>query len=366
MNKPRILILGKLPPPYYGPAIATEIILKSDLKNEYELFHINTKLNDSIGKIGKFELLKFYKSVTIYFNFIRIVLVSKPDVVLIPISQSTLGFIKDSFFIILSKILFRKTIIHLRGSNWLNWLNSCFFITKYYIKSILHLCNGVIVLGITLRYLFERDFKPNKIYVVPNGANYQFPEISNNKSVFQLTYIANLHPSKGIEDILCALKLLKDSNIHLSLEVIGAWPNESFKEKCLLFIEKNNLSVNFHGTFSGLEKLKLLKQSDIYVFVPRVPEGHPWSVIEALAAGLPVIATPQGAIVESVFNNINGYIVDVSNPQQIASKIQYLIDNPTRRLKMGEESKRLYEECFTEQKMVENLSKVFQDVISSH
>ena len=54
MKKPKILILGKLPPPYYGPAIGNEIILNSKLNNQFELYHLDTRLNSKIKNIGKY------------------------------------------------------------------------------------------------------------------------------------------------------------------------------------------------------------------------------------------------------------------------------------------------------------------------
>ena len=84
-----------------------------------------------------------------------------------------------------------------------------------------------------------------------------------------------------------------------------------------------------------------------------------------MAAGLPIISTDQGAITESVIDGVNGFIVKKQNPQQIAEKIKILIEKSELRLKMGNESRRLYEENFTEEKMVERLTQAFNAVLSS-
>jgi glycosyltransferase involved in cell wall biosynthesis len=96
-----------------------------------------------------------------------------------------------------------------------------------------------------------------------------------------------------------------------------------------------------------------------------MPEGHPWVLVEAMAAGLPIISTDQGAITESVIDGVNGFIVDSNNPLQIAEKLEYLMDHPEIREKMGKESRRLYEENFTEEKMIEKLKDVFNTVLNT-
>ena len=75
MSEKKVLILGKLPPPYMGPAIATEIILNSSLKEHFEVIHLNTKVNESLTGIGQFSLKKIFKSYAIYWEMIGIMLI---------------------------------------------------------------------------------------------------------------------------------------------------------------------------------------------------------------------------------------------------------------------------------------------------
>ena len=88
--------------------------------------------------------------------------------------------------------------------------------------------------------------------------------------------------------------------------------------------------------------------------------------IEAMGAGLPIVSTDRGAITESVIDGKNGFIVGQKNPLQIAEKIKYLINNPEQRKKMGEESRRLYLENFTEDKMIARLSQTFNVVLGNY
>ena len=203
------MILGKIPPPYMGPSIATQIILNSSLKDRFELLHIDTRVNTSLSTMGRFSFVKIFKSVSIWIKMFITILTKRPALVVIPISQSTTGYLKDLVFILIAKITFRKTLIHLRGSNFRNWLNASSVITRSLVTSSLKLNNGVIVLGNNLRQLFSGIFSEKNIYVCPNGGNYIIPESSGNSNHVRILYLANLQPSKGIEDVLNAILKLK-------------------------------------------------------------------------------------------------------------------------------------------------------------
>ena len=104
--------------------------------------------------------------------------------------------------------------------------------------------------------------------------------------------------------------------------------------------------------------------SDIFVFPTFYRnEGHPWVIVEALAAGLPIISTDHGAIIESVIDGVNGYIVKKNNPEDIALKLKLFLDNPDMIRRMGDESCILYKSKYTEQRLVENFDKVFKTIL---
>ena len=289
----------------------------------------------------------------------------RPSLILIPFSQDTIPFIKDSVFIIIARLFSSKVLLHLRGSNLQNWLRQSSSITRWFVRRIFRLSHGVIVLGNNLRYLFRDYFPDDKIFVVPNGCNFNLPRVQKPADgIIHILYLANLQASKGIEDVLLALAELKKQNVSgFELKVIGMWRNEEFRIKCMKLIEENSLPVTVFPPKSGNEKMAEMCTSDIFVFTPREPEGHPWVIVEALAAGLPVISTNQGAIVESVLEGLNGFIVPENSPAAIAERIKQLMNDETLRRKMSAASRKHYEENFTERSMVERLTAAFNQVI---
>lgn len=364
IKKKVVLLLGKLPPPYMGPSIATQIILNSSLNNFFTLVHLDTKAYDDLNELGKWSLKKLKRNIGIYFRMRRLVKKNHPDIAWIPISQTTTGFLKDAVFIWIAALSGSKVVLHLRGSNFKKWIDSSSSVTKWLVKKTMKQCSGIIVLGNNLRYIFKPYFKDENIYVVPNGADYVIPPSQKNKEKINLIYLANLQASKGIEDVLAAVAILHDEfKDQYHLDVIGKWRNEETRKNCLKIIEDNSLNVTVHPPEVSHDKLQFLSNSDIFVFPPREPEGHPWVIVEALAAGLPVISTNQGAIVESVLHGKNGLIVEPANPASIAESLAELIKNTELRQRMAQESRIHYLAYFTEEKMINRLVITFEHVL---
>jgi len=365
-SKKKVLILGKLPPPYMGPSVAFEILINSGLKNNYNLLHLDIKANASLDTLGKWSFKKLFANLGIYKKLSNILCTKKPDLTLIPISQATIGFLKDSVFIIICKLKGTKCLIQLRGSDFKRWVSNSSFLTKMYVRWILGMTEGVLVLGNNLVYLFQDYFADEKIHVVPNGGNYSIPPHQNSHDgLVRIIYLANLQPSKGIEDVISAVKILEQKLPgRFALQVIGAWRKEETKINCLKLVNENRLPVTFLSPVVSKQKFEYLTASDIFVFTPREPEGHPWVIIEAMASGLPIISTSQGAIIESVIDGDNGFIVPDRNPEAIAGKLEQLISETSLRKNMGQRSRELYLENFTEERMVENYIKAFDSIIS--
>lgn len=370
MEKPRVLILGKLPPPVMGPALATEIILGSSLRERYDLHHFDTRINESVADMGRLKPQKIQIIRRKYRAFKTMLASVKPQLVLIPVGQTTAGYFKDIPFIRMAEKSGAKVLIQLRGSAWRSWFNGLGALRRMVVMQSLGRVSGAIVLGDNLRYIFEELIDHDKIFTVPNGADYTFPppaEASageNEKTGLRVTYLANYLPGKGILELLLALELIAQKNDLPAFEFngYGNWDNPAYRAQCEA-IAGRLPHVTLHPAVTGADKWQVLANSDIFVFAPTMPEGHPWSIVEAMAAALPIITTDRGAISQSVINHENGYLLDDPHPEMIAGKLTALIKDSALREEMGTKSRAMYEADFTAAAMVRNLGAVFNKIL---
>ncbi len=362
-----ILIFGKLPPPFIGPAVATKIILNSKLKKHFCLIHFDLSHHQNITKLGKASVRNILTPFLQYFKLIWYIFRFKPAIIYMPSQQSTIGYLRDVPFILISKLFGKKVVLHLRGANFLNWYGNCNKIVKWVIRQTQNMIDAQIVLGNNLHLIFSPFMPEDKIYVVPNGANYNYSDISGINDKINIAFLGNYVLSKGIIDyIKSATMLSEEYNGHVNFLMSGHRMDATCDTEMNKLINSNK-KIQFinKGPLIGKKKMEYLQKSDIFVY-PTYNDGHPWVIIEAMAAGLPIISTDQGAIIESVLDRENGFIVEQNNPKQIAEKIQFLIDHPKIRIEMGNRSRELYLKNFTEETLVENFRNVFNAVLKKN
>ncbi|WP_299982509.1 glycosyltransferase family 4 protein [uncultured Pseudoteredinibacter sp.] len=367
LPKMKVLLAGAIPPPIIGPTLANKIILDSKLTELVELTHVDTSLNRDFGTLGRFSITSLTRALFTYLKIITVIFKVKPDLLYLQCAQSTVAYFKDSIYVLIAKLFGLRVVAHLRGSEFKSWYEDQNFLVKLYVRYIQAKIDRQLVLGECLKYLYEEVMPPERISVVPNGKDLEINEsqnyfLSENEREMNILFLANLKKRKGILEFLEAAKILiEKSEKELAFIVAGASRDaevESYIEN--LLSTKFAKKIVFVGQVNEAEKRALLAKADVFVFPPQLPEGHPWVILEALAAGLPVIATDQGAISESVRSGVNGFLT-VGTPEDIAKHIEFLYC-PELRMKFSKMSRKIYVDEFTESRLVDNLVANFESL----
>ena len=170
---------------------------------------------------------------------------------------------------------------------------------------------------------------------------------------FIIGTIANFYPTKGLEYLIEAVKLLKN----YKLIIIG---DGQLRENLELRIKDYGLKKEVMLLGQIPEARKFMKAFDIFV-LPSVKEGFPWVILEAMAAKVPVIATSVGVVPEIIENGKNGIIVEPKNPQQIAEAIKYLMENERVRQGLPINAHQTVLFKFPIEKMVKETEELFSD-----
>jgi glycosyltransferase involved in cell wall biosynthesis len=92
-------------------------------------------------------------------------------------------------------------------------------------------------------------------------------------------------------------------------------------------------------------------------------EGQPLVVLEAMAAGLPVIFTNRGCLQDTVIDGETGLEVPIKDPRRLADRILWLLDHPENMQTMGTRARLRYEACYTKTRHVTNMIEVFNLVL---
>lgn len=152
------------------------------------------------------------------------------------------------------------------------------------------------------------------------------------QQVTRLFTSARLSPEKGIEFLINALALLSNRGLTLELRLAGDGPQRETLEKLSAELGVSN-NVTFLGNLAERQIVDELTEADIFV-LPSLAEGVPVSLMEAMAIGVPVIATNIAGTSELVEEGKNGILVRPTDAEALANAIANIVGDHNLRLRV--------------------------------
>jgi glycosyltransferase involved in cell wall biosynthesis len=227
-------------------------------------------------------------------------------------------------------------------------------------KFMAKLCHKIITVS-------ENDFKiANKIKIkkcitIHNGmADIDTALIKKDYNIedkVKLIIVARLEEPKDLSSLFKALEQLKGRKWQLNIFGDGSL-RTSLENECKQLEISNQ--VTFHGDCQNINEQ--LFNSDIFILISK-SEGFPISIIEAMRAGLPVIASTVGGIPEAVKHNENGLLVDNNILNSLVIAIDQLLSNPKEIEKLGRDGRMKYEKLLTAKIMSDKTLELYNNVL---
>jgi glycosyltransferase involved in cell wall biosynthesis len=205
--------------------------------------------------------------------------------------------------------------------------------------------------------------------VVPNGiqGGHDKPrgERDPARRRYRLLHLSTLSRQKGALVVLAAIPRVIEKRRDVEFILAGDWLREEDRRAAESLIRREALEgyVQYTGTVAGDRKERLYQSADLFLFPGIQPEGQPLVLLEAMAAGLPVLFTNQGCIGETVIQRENGLQVEVDDPADLASKILWCLDHPGEMQAMGVRSRIRYEARYTDEQFKERMAEVVRQTL---
>jgi glycosyltransferase involved in cell wall biosynthesis len=347
-----VLLIGPVPPPHFGVAKAKRLMLDSSvLAERVRLIHLDTSDIRGLANIGKFDWHNALLGVRHVCRLVRLLATEHPDIAMLTASQGRFGLLRDAIFVRLARLFRSKVVVHLRGSGYAGLRETEGRCAAHDLRVILKHSSLVIVLGNSLVDMAHSVYPQSQVAVIPNGCPPATrPELVGRRDEGRplLAYIGLLGPAKGLEEALKAARTVADVVPTLQFVLCGEWESPQYKAKVLQLVEELGITgiVRFPGPIAGEEKEALLGRAWVLV-VPSHSEGHPWVIIEAMSAGLPVVATDTGAIAETVEDGATGFVVPIGDVDAMAMCITTLLRDDAIWKRMSEASVCRHRALFT-------------------
>ena len=193
------------------------------------------------------------------------------------------------------------------------------------------------------------------LYINADGSKVRF-ELGLKEDEILIAMVARFVPQKDHDTLLQSLSLLPGRKFKAAL--VGGGEREAFFRK-----KVGELGLGDNVIFLGERRdvPQILAASDIFVLSSNW-EGLPRSIIEAMMAGLPVVATRVGGVPELVEDGVTGFLVPPKDPDALAEALQRLIADPELRLRMGQAGRKKALKEFTLDRMLRETERAYREV----
>lgn len=178
-------------------------------------------------------------------------------------------------------------------------------------------------------------------------------------------FAARLLRDKGVYEYVAAVRLLKERGIKARFLLAGDLDTNN--PTGLNLNELNKLKDEGYVEITGYHKdIPALYAKSHIICLPSYREGFPKSLIEAAAASRTVVTTDVPGCRDAIIPNKTGLLVPIKNSQKLADALQWLIENPKKRIAMGKAGRKLAEKEFPIEKIVLDHLDIYQDLINNN
>jgi glycosyltransferase involved in cell wall biosynthesis len=216
-------------------------------------------------------------------------------------------------------------------------------------------------------YMIGRGMQPERVVYVPNGVPPTGHRIERAAPTHTWTLgaIALFRPRKGIEILLEALAALRSRGFNVRLRAVGSFESAGYETKTRALAVRLGLegAIDWIGFTRNVNRE--LAKIDLFVLPSLFGEGLPMVVLEAMAAGLPVIASRVEGVPEAVTHRQTGLLVEPGSVSQLASAIEEMIEGEVDYVALSRGARRRHAESFSDEKMAAGVAAVYRNVLAS-
>ncbi|WP_190287812.1 glycosyltransferase family 4 protein [Massilia sp. NR 4-1] len=273
-------------------------------------------------------------------------------------TASRASFWRKSLFFLIAFLCRIPVLLHLHGAEFhVFYERDCGPLRRWLVRAIYNRVSHVVVLSASWRDWVSSISRNPRISVVYNPVVVP-PAVADwsQRLPGQTLFFGRVGQRKGTYDLLAAAASLKAEFPGLRLDIGGDGEVEhASAEAAALGLQQQ---VHFLGWVRGDAKAAALARSSIYA-LPSYNEGLPMSVLEAMAAGLPILSTPVGGIPEAVSDGVEGFLVPAGDVAQLTARWRQLLADPALAQRMGAAARHKVQTTFSAQALLPQIESIY-------
>ena len=357
-----VMLLGPSLDAVSGVSTHLNLLFRSRLSEEFNLLHFQ------VGSQGRAESVpkKLFRFLFSPFQFLERLIRDDPQIVHVNTSMDPKGYWRDLVYLAIARALGKKIVYQVHGGASPQKFFENSRLASLLLRQVLRSADVVVLLGQESLRAY-RTFSPDlNLEVIPNAielvADPEWKRIpSAQDRPLQLAYVGRLSESKGVFEIIEALRILHERGKDMQLTIAGNGPDEA---RLCTRVEDLGLQqkVRFMGVVHGKERDRVWNESDLFVF-PTYHEALPYSLLESMAARTPALVSRVGAIPDVMEDGVHGLFVQLRNPQALADAIDRLDNDRALIRRMGESSRQRIVSYYTIDRLAGDFGRTYLDIL---
>jgi glycosyltransferase involved in cell wall biosynthesis len=280
-------------------------------------------------------------------------------------SASDASFWRKALFILLAFATKVPVIFHLHGGGFMDFYNRPGgTMRRWLIRYVLNHSAAVVVLTEEWRRWLSNITTNKNMMTIANPVNsvdlFQIDRTDLSGAV--VLFLGRLDKEKGIYELVEAATGVCREFPKAVVRFGGIGETEGIKQHAAATGISDRVEVL--GWLSGTEKLDALRTATIYV-LPSFAEGLPMGILEAMAAGLPIVASRVGGIPDVVEDGLHGILVEAGNVAELTEALLKLLRDPALCARMGAAGRRRVAEKYLPERIIPQIEELYRQVLDA-
>jgi glycosyltransferase involved in cell wall biosynthesis len=361
------------------------LVLTPDLKvhggvsNYYEAIRLN-----EIGGVKYFFITSDKKEFFLgivwrmfrnYFLFLKMLVDSKIELIHVNPSLNLKSFLRDAFFIILSHLFNKPTLIFFHGwsDEFEMQIRKNFLLRKLFLLSFGQ-SEFIVVLSNQFKEKLTTlgcDAEKTKFWVETTVADTSFLEqfsleqkLSSYQQEVRILFLSRVEESKGIFIALAAFEKLQHEVQNKKMVLIIAGDGSALAQAKAMVDQREIPNVKFTGYIRGKAKKEVLHEAHIFLFPTYYGEGMPTNILEAMLYGMPIISRFNAGIADTVIHGCNGFLTESVEAIEFTEMLKVVLSDDNLYAEMVRKNHHKALENYSSEKVRERILKIYNGIIN--
>ena len=347
-RKPRLIVMGPVPPPIHGVAVSIQLALENDLLRErFAVEHIDTTDRRPLSTMQRWDVRNVTLGLKNLGQLVRR-LRGPAGTVYLPISAYWGAFLRDSLFIHAATLARWRVAVHI-GNTWFReFYDDRGTLGRWWIRFTFRRIATVAIRGERVRPGLSGIVPADRLRVVRIGTP-DFDRLPVTRQPGRVLFLGNFLRGKGIVEAVEAALIVLARDPGAEVLFAGAWHDASLENELRARAAPAGERIRFLPPVSGEEKEELLQSAAVLMFPARENEGHSRVLMEALCRGMPIVTTVQANYNLGLRDAEDAFVLEAADPERVAERVLALLADEGLRARLGAAARARYESEFTQE-----------------